>query len=215
VTAKTARTYSRVTAAAVLASAVLAVRAVTAQPTAAGAQTGQSVGGPPAREPAAAAAAAAAADLDDGTFGISTPIPCREVRGFEDYEPRDDTALDSDEKLLLYFRPRNFKTAKVGDSYEVHLSEEGRLRRKGRATPLWVKPKFKVFRETFSTPVPIYVQNSVSLKDLKPGEYEFEITLHDKHGDGPPVVRTFPFRVKPKGETAAPAPGTAEAGGVR
>ena len=36
---------------------------------------------------------------------------------------------------------------------------------------------------------------AVSLNDLKPGDYEFDIILRDELGSGQPVTQSFPFKV--------------------
>ena len=50
-------------------------------------------------------------------LGMTPPIACREIEGYEEYEPLPDAALTSDEKLLVYFRPRHYKSTKVGKKY--------------------------------------------------------------------------------------------------
>jgi hypothetical protein len=141
-------------------------------------------------------------DPDDGTFGLSAPVACKEVRGFEDYEPLPDAALTADEKLLVYLRPRHYKVTREGSKYVAHLTQDGRIRRRGEKAVLWSKKNLLDYKaETDTPPGPIYLRNTVALKGLKPGEYDFEITLYDKIGQSAPAVRTLPFRV-----VAAPAP---------
>jgi hypothetical protein len=49
------------------------------------------------------------------------------------------------------------------------------------------------------------LRNTISLKILKPGDYDYDIILVDKIGRSEPAVRTLPFTVVPQPEkTDAP-----------
>jgi hypothetical protein len=137
-------------------------------------------------------------DRDDGSFGMSPPIACKEITGFEDYVPLEPAALTSDEKLLFYFRPRNYKTERQGLKYRAHLSVDAKIRKRGDKAVLWSKPKFADYDVTTEQPPrPIYFQNAVSLKALKPGEYALDIVVHDEIGQSRPAERTLQFKVVP------------------
>jgi hypothetical protein len=142
---------------------------------------------------------------DDGSFGMTMPVACKEIRGFEDFQELPGAALTSDEKLLVYFRPRHYKSAKVGAEFEAHLTQDGRIRRRGEKAVLWSKAKLLDYRvKTDMPPQSIYMRNTISVKALKPGEYDYDITLHDAIGRSAPVVRTLPFTIVP---AAAPSSG--------
>jgi hypothetical protein len=141
-------------------------------------------------------------DEDDGSFGLSKPVVCQEIDGYEDYRPMAEAAITADEKLLLYYRPRHFKSEQVGDKYRIHLKQDGSLRRKGSRAVLWTKRDMVDYEvENGFPPRHVYIRNTVSLKGLKPGDYEFEVVLHDRVGKSAPATRVVPFRV-----VAGPAP---------
>lgn len=140
---------------------------------------------------------------DDGAFGITPPIACREIRGFEEYEALPRAELTSDEKLLVYFTPRHYKSEKVGKKFAAHFVQEGRIRRRGEKAVIWAKPKILDYTATADTPPQlIYLRNTISLKILKPGDYDYDIILVDKIGRSEPAVRTLPFTVVPQAEKA-------------
>jgi len=135
-------------------------------------------------------------DVDDGSFGFTPPIACQEIRGYEDYEPMEEAVLTKDEKLLVYFRPRHYKTARVGNAYEARFTQEGRIRRRGEKAVLWSKKDLLGYTARSETPPRlIYLRNTVALKQLKPGDYDFDIILYDAVGRSAPAVRTLPFTV--------------------
>lgn len=144
-------------------------------------------------------------DPDDGSFGFTEPVACSEIKGFEDYVELPGGALTSDEKLIVYFRPRHFKTAKVGRQYEAHFTEDVKIRRRGQKPVLWSKAKIMEYQPRGGLPnPPIYFHNKIAIKGLTPGKYDLEIVLHDEIGQTPPAVRVLPFEVVlPKGEPDA------------
>jgi hypothetical protein len=152
------------------------------------------------------AASGAPEEDDDGSFGMTPPVACKEIRGYEDFVPLEPAALTADEKLLVYFRPLHFKTARKGSSYEAHFTEEGRIRRRGGKAVLWVKKDLMEYRPRTETPPRlVYVRNTVSIKGLKPGEYDLELVLRDEIGRGAPAVRVLPFTVLPSRAGDEPA----------
>ena len=149
----------------------------------------------------------ASGDADDGSFGMTPPVACKEVRGFGDYEPLPSPALTSDEKLLVYYQPRHYKTARVGDKYEAHFVQDGRIRRRGSKGVIWSKPKLLDFTaSSVDPPRQVYLRNTISLKGLKPGEYDYDIVLHDAVGRSASAVRTLPFTIIEAPAGAEPPP---------
>jgi hypothetical protein len=135
-------------------------------------------------------------DPDDGSFGFSAPVACKEIRGYSDYVPLPDAALTSDDKLLVYFEPRHYKSARAGNKFEAHFTQDGAIRRRGEKPVLWSKKNLLDYRATDDRPPRlIYLRNTIALKGLKPGEYDFEIVLRDEVGRSAAAVRTLPFRV--------------------
>lgn len=127
----------------------------------------------------------------------TTPaVACRSIDGYESYEVLPDATLTADEKLLVYYRPLNYRVEKVDGSYHVHLIQDGQIRKRGEKSVRLRKEKLLEYDfRVNSPPNPVYLRNTVALKGLKPGEYEYDIILHDKLAEGPPAVRTLPFRV--------------------
>ena len=135
---------------------------------------------------------------DDGSFGMTEPVVCREINGYEDYVVLPDAALTADEKLLVYFRPRHYKSRRVDGKFEAHLTQDVKVHRRGAKPVLWSKSKMVDYKvRTAEPPTLIFVRNTISLKPFKPGEYDLEIVLHDEVGQSAPAVRTVPFRVLP------------------
>ena len=85
-----------------------------------------------------------------------------------------------------------------GDDYLVHLTQDGQIRRKGDKTVLRSKQKILDYEaKTRQPPDWIFLRNSVPLKGLPPGEYEYDIILRDEYNPGPPVTQMVRFRIIP------------------
>jgi hypothetical protein len=132
---------------------------------------------------------------------IVAAVVCSEVKGYEDFEPLPDAALTSEEKLLVYYRPLHYLTDRTGSSNHIHLVQDGQIRRKGEKGILLTKSKMIDYDwKSQEQDNPVYMRSTYSLKGLKPGEYEFDIILHDLLAPGEPTVRqSLPFRVIPPG----------------
>ena len=134
----------------------------------------------------------------DDLLSMSPGIVCREIEGYEKYEEMPDSALTSDEKLLIYYRPHRYAVDRGGDSYHIHLSQEGQLRKKGEKAILFRKDKLVDYEwKGTKTPGPLYLKNTIAIKGLKPGDYEFDITLHDKLSKDPAATQTVSFKIIP------------------
>jgi hypothetical protein len=128
-------------------------------------------------------------------LAISKPVICKEVRGYEDYDVRADDSLRKDEKMLIYYIPLGYEEHLVGDQHRVHLTQEGRVRKRGQKAVVFSKKEMLIYDVKYAPPSrPIYLQNIVSLKELKAGEYTYDIVLTDKLGGGT-VTRSVPFKV--------------------
>jgi hypothetical protein len=159
---------------------------------------GAGAGGPPG--------STTAIDKDDGSFGMTEPVACKEIRDFEDYVPLKEAVMTADEKLLVYYMPRHYKTSRVGENFQAHLVQDGRIRRRGEKTVLWSKARITDYKvRTEHPPRQIYIRNTISLKNLKPGDYEFDIILRDEVGQSAPATRSLPFKVIP-----SPSPSTSK-----
>jgi hypothetical protein len=129
---------------------------------------------------------------------MSPAIACRSIEGFEKYDPLKVVELTGDEKLLIYYRPEGFRTSRREDEYVVHFTQGGRIRRKGEKFVLRAKAKLLDVESAFpGYPECLYLRNTVSLKGLPPGDYEFDIILHDENSPGSIAFQTIGFRVIP------------------
>jgi hypothetical protein len=133
----------------------------------------------------------------DVTLEMTPAVACLSIDGQGQYEPMPEAALTSDEKLLVFYRPLKFHIQQNGSSYRFHLVQDGRVRPQG--SPLVLQTKLKMIDEDWNGKEPPgnrFMRSQVSLKGLPPGEYDFEITLHDLLAPGKPTARqTLPFRV--------------------
>ena len=131
---------------------------------------------------------------------LTDPIVCLSIRGFRDYEPRDEPALRADEKLQIYYEPFNYLIVRDGPDapYRAHLSEDVRLRRKGGDRVLSRIDSIVDYQpEESEPPTPLFMATTISVKELPPGDYELDLILRDELAEGAPTVeRTISFRIR-------------------
>jgi hypothetical protein len=129
-------------------------------------------------------------------LSMSPAVACKAIAGYEDFEPLPDATLTSDEKLLVYYRPTGFQTEQVGEQFRAHFVQDARIRRRGEKTVIKSKTKLLDYEvKSAFPPALIYLRNSISLKGMKPGQYELDIILHDKIGGGTPATQALTFRI--------------------
>jgi hypothetical protein len=127
---------------------------------------------------------------------IAKAVACRSIDGYERYTPLPGGTITAEEKLQIYYRVLHCKFAVKGDEYLVHLTQDGQIRRKGDKTVLRSKQKILDYEaKTSNQPDWIFLRNSVPLKGLIPGDYEYDIILRDEFNPGPPVTQTVRFRI--------------------
>lgn len=161
---------------------------------------------PPTKPAGPSPAKAASSALD-----MAPAIACRSIDGYEDYEPLPDASQTSEEKLLVYYRPLHFKLERKGAAYHGHFTQDAQIRRSGEKQVLQRKEKILEYDFKTDQPQPqVYLRNTISLKGLKPGEYDLEIILHDELAERATATQTLHFRivpvVLPKGEGTADTP---------
>jgi hypothetical protein len=173
-----------------LAALIFAVVEQTAGP---GRGPGSSAAATPSCPTSESAAAAA-----QTTLRISPPIACRSIEGFEDYEILPGGRLTSDEKLLVYFRPTGYRVVREGADFVVHLRQDGQIRRKGSRAVLRRKNELLNYRPKTKTPPDlIYLRNTIPLKGLPPGDYEYDVILRDENAPGSEARGSLLFRIVP------------------
>lgn len=145
---------------------------------------------------ALAAGTATAQEKTRGRFSMSKGVACKKIEGFRKYQPLRPVALTRDDKLLVYYEPRNFASEKVDGGYRAHLVQDGRIRRKDQKKVLRREDKAIDLSPKADEPITtIYMYTNASLKGLEPGEYELDIILHDEVNDGATATQTVAFRV--------------------
>ena len=138
-----------------------------------------------------------AGDSESG-LSMSRGVVCRSIDGYESYEPLPDAALTSDEKLLVYYRPVRYKTNVVDGRYQAHLTQDAQIRKHGEKAVLRQKLKILDYKPTIPFPPQlIYLRNTISLKGLRPGDYDLTIILHDEIAKSSAVTQVVKFRVIP------------------
>lgn len=129
---------------------------------------------------------------------MTKAVTCKSIEGFEDYEPLPRGELTAEEKLQIYYRPLNYRTVRLGKDHTAHLTQDGQIRRKGEKTVLRRKKNILDYEAKRPEPLgEIFLRNSVALKGLPPGDYEYDIILCDENNPGPPVTQSLKFRVIP------------------
>lgn len=127
---------------------------------------------------------------------MTQAVVCRSIDGHERYKVLPGAAQTAEEKLLLYYRPLAYRILQKDDFFVAHFTQDGQIRRKGEKTVLLSKKNILDYEVKSRQPLgPISLRNSVSLKGLAPGDYEYDITLRDENEPGPPAIQSVKFRV--------------------
>ncbi|WP_435010651.1 hypothetical protein P12x_001930 [Tundrisphaera lichenicola] len=143
-------------------------------------------------------------------FDMSKGVVVSRVNGLDDFVELAEPRLTSEDKLKVYFRPLNYKVEPFKKRYRASFTEDGRIRRKGEKNPIAKEDKLLEYEDVFDDPTyRIYLVNTIGLKSLPPGDYEFDITLHDVLDEGSSARQSIPFTIVP---TPQAVPSTDEAG---
>jgi hypothetical protein len=138
------------------------------------------------------------AEPDAEGLGMTRAVACLSIDGYDRYEPLPGAELTSEEKLLVYYRPLNYKIVRAGSTYHAHLTQDGEIHRRGEKAALQRKANMVDYEvKENSSPDYLFIRNTVSLKGLKPGDYDFVIILHDSLGQKLPAQQAMPFRIVP------------------
>jgi len=149
-------------------------------------------------------------------LGMSKAVVVTRVDGLEKYVPLEGARLTSEDKLKIYFRPLHFKVERTESGFRAAFTEDGRVRRKGEKTALAKEDKLLDHEQRFQAiDYQIYLVNTIGLKNIPPGEYEFDIILHDALDPGSTATQTLPFTIipLPNPDPASKAEGPAEPDG--
>lgn len=144
---------------------------------------------------------AAEAQSPKPALAMSPAVAVTRVDGLEQYSALPDAALTSADKLKVYFRPLHYKVEtdpKNKSPYRAKFVEDGRIRRKGEKTILAKEDKLLEYEARFDTEdYRIYLVNTIGLETLAPGDYEFDITIHDLIDGVASASQTLAFRIVP------------------
>jgi hypothetical protein len=137
------------------------------------------------------------------TLAISEPIVCSEIRGFGDFDRLEPPVLSADQKLQTYLQPtgHTINHDSKTDLHSAHLVVDVVLRRKGQKTPIARKDKILDYKPRASSPpTNLYLGTTLSLKGLRPGDYELDLLVKDQLAPAnpkPSASRTVAFKIKP------------------
>ncbi len=132
------------------------------------------------------------------TLSMSKAIACTRIAGLDEVTPLPDASLTSEDKLRVYFKPLGYKVEPFKKGFRARFTEDGRVRRKGEKTPLSKEDKLLDHEAVFDEPYyQVYLVNTIGLKNLPPGEYEFDIILHDGLDEGATATQTLSFTIIP------------------
>ena len=151
---------------------------------------------------------------------MSKAVACKKVEGFEKFiaPARRRPHQRGQAHRLLPAAPlqgRAGQEAEAGHRYRAKFSQDGRIRRKGEKTVLMKKDQLLEYEPFFETPTErIYLVNTIGLKGLPPGDYEFDIILHDGLDEGSTSTQSVPFTIIPTPKVDA-APESRRAGRTR
>jgi len=146
---------------------------------------------------------------ETASLEMSKAVAARSIDGYEQYEILPDAKLTAEEKLQVYYRPRNYTTVQERDGYRAHFTQDGQIRRLGEKTVLRRKKNILDYEAKSQEPLgPIFLRNSFSLKGLPPGAYEYDIILRDELKPGLLATQSLPFRIIPP---ALPEPAAGDA----
>ncbi|MDX2037474.1 MAG: hypothetical protein SFX72_12550 [Isosphaeraceae bacterium] len=135
---------------------------------------------------------------DEREFSISEPVFCKEVRGYRDFDRLEPARYTRDDKITIYCEPRGheIRPVKDGKGYRAHVVTSGKVRKKGRKEVIFEKKELLDYDVTADFPPrAIYLQTILAIKNLRPGDYEFDLTVEDLLDDRRAAKRTVGFTV--------------------
>ncbi len=135
---------------------------------------------------------------DEPSLSMTQPVACKTITGYESFVELPEAAVTSEDKLLVYYRPIGYKIERTKTGgYRAHLTQDARVRKRGDKVLIWSKPNVVDFEAKKPEPLgPIYLSNSIGLKNLKPGDYDLDIILHDQLTDAT-STQVLRFKVIP------------------
>lgn len=129
-------------------------------------------------------------------LGISNLYLCSKISSFSQFVPLEGKVIPADGKLLLYYEPENVYTKRLDNRYEFSISQDAIILQGDQE----IFRKDKMLQYTLNTRQPtmdLFVQNTLTVGSLPPGDYILMIVLHDEYKNQD-VTERIPFTIKGK-----------------
>jgi len=134
-----------------------------------------------------------------GRLNVTDPVVCETIRGFRDYDVREDTKLAEDEKLYVYVEPLNYLIRRDPETkrYRADLRIGAKLREHGSERVLRHFENLLTYApEDEEPPTAIFLGAIVSLLEIPKGDYDLELIVTDRLCEAEPTIsRVVRFQV--------------------
>jgi len=115
-----------------------------------------------------------------GTLAVSGFSFCQKIMNYASYVPLRDKTVEQGGTLYVYYEPAYWFTNTAQGRYEMWLTQDIRLTTSD-GQELFFREKLLNLQYNTAKPVlDVYLTNEFSLGKLPPGEYVYEVTLHDE-----------------------------------
>jgi hypothetical protein len=144
--------------------------------------------------------AQAAFDKAAAAFWIASPMQLRiatfadEVKGFGNYTPHAGTAFKPGDTLLIYFEPIGYAFTPDGDGFKVTIAADMEIHTPGGLILAKAADFGRLEWRARAKTREVHATLKLPLPKLKPGDYQFLITLRDQ-GSSKSTRTTLPFSV--------------------
>lgn len=115
-----------------------------------------------------------------GQLAVSGFAFCKKIMNYASYVPLPEKTVEQGGTLYVYYEPAYWFTNQNQGRFEMWLTQDIRLSTKD-GQELFVREKLLNLQYNTAKPVlDVYMTNEFTLGQLPPGEYVYEITLHDE-----------------------------------
>lgn len=127
-------------------------------------------------------------------LGIRILAACSKVADYASYEPLTDNRVKAGDEILFYFEPQNPSTKKTAGRYEVWLTQDMVVLNAAGQEIYRKENVLEIHYQSTAPRLDIYGVDQLTLSDIPPGKYLFQIILHDKI-KGESATASCPFEV--------------------
>ena len=127
-------------------------------------------------------------------LGIRTLVACSTVTDYGSYEPLPDNKVKSGDVIFFYVEPQNPSTNKAEGTYEIWLTHDMFVLTEQQEEVFKKENAFEIHEQTSSPRLDIFGVNQLTLAEIPPGKYLFEVILHDRI-KGEEASATWAFEV--------------------